>query len=139
MHIHIAALDDRNFWFSLDKHLNEALFTEKVRQKTGYILTLDDEPAGLLRYSLFWDTIPFCNLLYVKPDKQRKGCGRALMTFWEHEMKSKGCDLVMTSTQADEQAQHFYRRLGYADCGGFTLPFPEYQQPLELILAKKLS
>ena len=60
------------------------------------------------------------------------------MTHWENEMRGRGYDLVMTSTQADETAQHFYRKLGYQDIGGFVLPFPGHEQPTELILAKEL-
>ena len=54
-------------------------------------------------------------------------------------MRSRGYDLVMTSTQSDEAAQHFWRKLGYRDCGGLTLPFPGHEQPLELILGKTLE
>ena len=60
------------------------------------------------------------------------------MEHWEADMIARGYDLVMTSTQSDEEAQHFYRKLGYKDCGGLTLPFPGYEQPTELILAKAL-
>ncbi|NLV92595.1 MAG: GNAT family N-acetyltransferase, partial [Firmicutes bacterium] len=42
--------------------------------------------------------------------------------------------IVMTSTQADEEGQHFYRKLGYRDIGGFVLP----GEPLELIMIKEL-
>jgi ribosomal protein S18 acetylase RimI-like enzyme len=58
------------------------------------------------------------------------------MAFWEADMRRRGYDLVMTSTQSDEEAQHFYRKLGYRDCGSFELPFPGHEQPPELILAK---
>ena len=32
--------------------------------------------------------------------------------------------MVMTSTQVDEEAQHFYRKLGYKDAGGFVVDIP---------------
>ena len=60
------------------------------------------------------------------------------MAYWEKTMKSMGFGLVMTSTQSDENAQHFYRTLGYRDCGALALPFPGYEQPLEIIMAKQL-
>lgn len=60
------------------------------------------------------------------------------MAHWEKKMKSMGHGLVMTSTQSDETAQHFYRVLGYRDCGALTLPFPGYEQPLEIIMAKQM-
>ncbi|MNP74328.1 hypothetical protein D3C76_1711890 [compost metagenome] len=50
-------------------------------------------------------------------------------------MKQKGYDMVMTSTQADEGAQHFYRKLGYKDAGCLILD----SQPLEILLTKKLD
>ena len=130
---------DRAFWFSLDHHLNDAEYTRKVRDRMGYVLTLDSAPVAILRWSLFWDSIPFCNLLYVKDGFQRKGFGRRLTAHWEMDMRARGYDLVMTSTQSDEAAQHFWRRLGYRDCGGLTLPFPGHEQPMELILGKALA
>ena len=53
-------------------------------------------------------------------------------------MKKKGHGLVLTSTQEDEDAQYFYRAIGYLDCGELNLPFPGYEQPRELILGKGL-
>ena len=127
---------DRAFWFGLDRHLSEDGFARKVRDKMGYVLTADGEPVAVMRWSLFWDSIPFCDLLYVRDGDRKKGFGRKLMAHWEREMGRAGYGLVMTSTQADEEAQHFYRSLGYKDCGGLILPFPGYEQPLELIMAK---
>ena len=136
--IRYAEKADLGFWFSLDRHISENEFIQKVERRMSYIIEAENEPVGLLRYSLFWDSIPFCNLLYIKDGKQRQGYGRALVEYWEKDMKSRGFDLVMTSTQSNESAQHFYRALGYRDCGGFTLPFEGYEQPAELMLAKKI-
>lgn len=49
-------------------------------------------------------------------------------------MAKKGCKTVMTSTMSDEQAQFFYRKIGYADCGSLLLP----DEPLEIILRKNI-
>ena len=136
--IRFARSGDKDFWFSLDRHISEEVFERKIRDQTAYVLTVGNEPAGLLRWSLFWDNTPFCNLLYVSAGHQRKGYGRMLMSRWEADMRARGYGLIMTSTQADEAAQHFYRALGYRDCGGFVLPLPGYEQPTEIILAKDL-
>ncbi len=133
-----AAESDRAFWFSLDRHLPEDAFGRILRDRLGYVLTADGEPVGLLRYALFWESIPFCNLLYVADGRRGRGYGCRLMARWEQDMRRRGYGLVMTSTQSDEEAQHFYRKLGYRDCGSFILPFPGYEQPAELILAKAL-
>ncbi len=136
--VYTATEKDRAFWFSLDRHLDEGGFSRLVRERTGCVLTKDGKPIALLRWSLFWDSIPFCNLLYVEGACQRRGFGRALVEHWEKDMRAQGYDLVMTSTQSDEAAQHFWRKLGYRDCGALTMPFPGHEQPLEVILGKAL-
>ena len=60
------------------------------------------------------------------------------MEFWENEMQQLGYKMLMTSTQVDENAQHFYRKLGYQDAGGLLLSVPDYQQPMELFFIKEV-
>ena len=129
---------DKQFWYSLDKHLPETEFYNKVQTKRGYILLLDDKPIGLLRYNLFWDNTPFCTMLFVDEKYQRKGYGEHLMKYWENDMKMQGYGMLLTSTQSDETAQHFYRKLGYKDCGGFVIDIPAYAQPMEIFFMKEI-
>lgn len=136
--IRCAREDDREFWYSLDKHLPLQQFYNKIRDKTSYVLLEDNKPVGLLRYNLFWDKFPFCTMLFIEQNYQRKGYGRKLMEHWEKDMKSKGYGMLLTSTQVDEDAQHFYRKLGYKDCGGLVIDVPEFKQPMELFLVKGL-
>ena len=136
--IRYVQLEDRDFWFRLDRHLPEAEFDRKVRDRQGYVLLEDGIPVGLLRWQLFWDNTPFCNLLFIDQSCRKKGYGRLLMTHWEADVRALGYGMALTSTQVDEQAQHFYRKLGYRDCGGFVIDIPGYAQPMELFLSKAL-
>ena len=136
MLIRYAQLNDKTEWFRLDRHLPEEGFEEKIRNKQGYVLTEDDKVIGVLRYNLFWDNVPFCTMLFIDCDHRRKGYGKLLMEHWEQDMRSKGYGMLMTSTQVDEEAQHFYRKLGYKDSGGFVVDVPGYEQPMEMIMIK---
>ena len=60
------------------------------------------------------------------------------MEFWEADMKKQGFGMLLTSTQVDENAQHFYRKLGYKDCGGLVIDIPRYAQPMELFMIKAI-
>lgn len=117
-----------------DRHVAPAVLREVVAQ--GRVLVVDDGegPAGLLRWNLFWDELPFMNLLFVVGDRRGRGLGTALVRAWESAAEQAGHPAVLTSTQADEQAQHFYRRLGYRDCGALLFP----GEPTELVLRKEL-
>ena len=129
---------DRTAWNLLDRHLPALEFDEKVRTKQGYVYIKDEEIIGILRYNLFWDNTPFCTMLFIDGKYRGLGYGKQLMEHWEQEMRSKGYGMVMTSTQVNEDAQYFYRKLGYKDAGGFTIDIPGYEQPEELILIKAL-
>ena len=137
-HIRYVSEVDKLFWFSLDKHLSENEFILKVRDHRGYIIFDDGKPIGIMRYNLFWDNTPFLTLIYVEGSSQRKGFGRHAMLHWENEMRGLGYKMVMTSTQADEQAQYFYRKLGYIDRGCLILDNTPFKQPQEILMLKVL-
>ena len=136
MEIRYAELEDKPEWYKLDRHLPESGFEEKVRNRHGYVLLDGERIIGVLRYNLFWDNTPFCTLLFIDEKYRNRGCGKLLMEHWESDMKSQGYGMLMTSTQVDEDAQHFYRKLGYKDCGGFVVDVPGYEQPMEMIMIK---
>lgn len=136
--IRYAQASDRSFWLDLDTHLPAEEFAHKVRTRRGYVLLTAGEPIGLLRYALFWDNTPFCTMLIVKQQFRGMGYGSKLMEHWENDMQSQGYGMLLTSTQVDETAQHFYRKLGYKDCGGFTIDIPAYAQAMELFLIKSI-
>ena len=87
------------------------------------------QPVGWLRWNLFWDNTPFLNMLFLMPGFRRRGFGRAMMAFWQREMAEMGYGRLLTSTQSNEDAQHFYRALGYTDAGVLLLP----GEPAELL------
>ena len=122
--------EDNEFWFKLDKHLSQCEFEKKIRDKMGYVLLENNVPIALLRYNLFWDNTPFLTMIYVKQEYQHKGYGRKLIEFWEENMKSAGYEMIMTSTQVDEEAQHFYRKIGYQDSGGLIVNFSNFKQTM---------
>jgi len=137
--IRYASKSDQAFWFTLDQHLSETEFGLKVRDKRGYIISAKDKPIGIMRYNLFWDNMPFLTLIYIEESYHGKGYGRQAMLYWEDEMRELGYKLAMTSTQVDEQAQHFYRTLGYQDKGAIFFDHTPFEQPGELFMVKVLS
>ena len=134
MNLRWAKVKDVDRLAALDRHLSPGQLAQAGEQ--GRVLTAWDGQvlAGWLRYGWFWDNTPFLNLLFVQKEYRGQGWGNLLLRRWEEEMKRQGFSVLLTSTQAQEQSQHFYRHFGYRDVGGFLLP-PE---PYELILAKNI-
>ncbi len=126
-----------NFQFILDndRHISKELIRTKLKENEILVArSQDSKIIGWLRFGYFWDNTPFMNMLYINENYRNKGIGKDLVKFWEIEMKNKGYKLLMTSTLSNEQAQHFYRKLGYKDSGSILLE----NEPLEIIFTKNV-
>ena len=134
MNIRIAGPEDVSTLREHDVHISGQELENSVQLGRVYVAEEQGAFASWLRYNLFWDNTPFMNLLCVLEGHRGRGMGKALVEYWEGRMRQAGYEAVMTSTQSNEYAQHFYGRLGYVAIGGFLLP----GEPYELILAKKL-
>ena len=117
-----------------DEHISKEELINIIKLKRVIVMYEDDKFIGWLRYNLFWDNTPFMNMLYLLDNERGKGKGSQLVEFWENEMRERNYEFVLTSTQSNEEAQFFYRKLGYIDNGALLLP----NEPLEIILYKNL-
>lgn len=126
---------DYSYMKRKDRHIADSLILPKIRNKEIYILREAGREIGWMRFGYFWDNTPFMNMLWLEEEERGKGYGRELVLYWEKTMQQQGFPTVMTSTQSNEGAQHFYRKLGYRDIGCLL----QDSDPLEVILGKTLS
>ena len=118
-----------------DKHICESELRNAISNNRILLIHNNDAFLGWLRFNLFWDNTPFMNMLFILDQYRGKGYGKQLLNYWEAEMRKNNYHMVMTSTLSSEQAQFFYRKNGYIDCGSLLLP----DEPLEIILRKNLQ
>ncbi|GHU21703.1 N-acetyltransferase [Spirochaetia bacterium] len=135
MLIRYAEITDFGWLIEHDKHISNGILKIKIENKEIYIIQEENKIIGWLRYSLFWDNIPFMNLLFVLEEYQNKGYGKKLVKYWEEKMKWNGYENVLTSTQSNENAQHFYRKIGYIEIGGLKY----LDDPYEIIFYKNIK
>lgn len=132
--IRYANKEDIDLIAKYDEHITKEELENIINLQRVIVMFNENKFVGWLRFNLFWDNTPFMNMLYFVDDERGKGYGTQLVLFWEQEMKKKGYEFVLTSTQSNEQAQFFYRKLNYIDNGALLLP----GEPLEIILYKKI-
>lgn len=148
MIIELAQNKDKHRIAELDRHIPPSRLGECICNGLIYVLKDDSVKnegqnnrlkapvVGVLRYSLFWQTIPFLDLLYIDETYRNQGFGTLMMHEWEKAMAACRYEYLMTSTQADEQAWRFYEKLGFRKIGGFFLPEQEAEEWMYL---KKLE
>ena len=103
--------------------------------KFVYVLKDQDEVVGVLRYSLFWQKIPFVENLFIDESYRGNDYGTLMMLQWEEEMYKLGYTDVMLSTEQAETAKEFYIKIGYQLSGCFL---PPKQKSQELMFKKKI-
>ena len=134
--VRLATEQDIDFLVQHDRHLTRPAVLDKIRRSEVYVLEQESEPVGWARYNLFCDLVPFLTNIHVLENHRRQGFGSLLIRHWEEQMKDRGYTFVLTSTQADEDAQFFYRRVGYSDSGSMLFPG---QAATEIVLSKDLG
>ncbi len=134
MTINLATSNDFAYLSERDHHISIVMLKQKLEAGEILIAKENSTPIGYLRYNYFWDNTPFMNLLFLEESYRRKGFGSQLVKHWETLMQKKGYIRFMTSSLANEDAQFFYRKLGYKDAGSLLLP----DEVLEIIFIKSL-
>ena len=135
MIISIATVKEEPHVFVFDKrHLTREQLSKAISDNRVYVAKTDDIVLGYARFGLFWDSIPFLNMLYVPDGYKRMGVGSYLLKHWENDMREKGHAMVLTSSMTNEKGQHFFRKHGYMDIGNIFFE----DEGLELILSKRL-
>lgn len=133
--IRYADEGDREILRKYEHCISDSELLNSIMSRRILVMFREDAFVGWLRFNLFWDNTPFMNMLYFLEGYRGRGYGTELVAYWESEMRRMGHENVLTSTLSNEQAQFFYRKNGYADCGSLLLP----EEPLEIIFLKRLT
>lgn len=136
MEIDLAERQDLPAVRKYDRHIPSSRLGECISRSQVSVLRDGSQVFGVLRCSLFWQTIPFLDLIYIDEAYRGKGYGRKMMAHWESRMADMGFRYCMLSTQEDESAKFFYEKLGYCSIGAFL---PPEQTADEIIYLKELA
>jgi GNAT superfamily N-acetyltransferase len=113
-----------------DRHVYENWVRRCISLGEYFVAELDGTPVGFLRFSWFWGTVPYMEMIQVAPERRQSGIGRALVAHWEAAMREKGATLLMASSVSDEpEPQAWHRKNGFWEAGRITFgslqPIPE--------------
>lgn len=118
-----------------DRHIPASRLEDCIRRGLVDVLEDDGTILGVLRWNLFWQSLPFLDLIFLDDALRGQGWGTEMVAHWERNMAFLGYDHVLLSTQSDETSKFFYEKLGYRLCGFFLPPDQDVE---ELMYRKKL-
>lgn len=129
--------EDTDFAFisGFSSDLQDDRLRAQIRDGRLRIIESTEGPVGFIKFYVLWEVLPFIEVIIIRDDCRGRGIGKAAVRDWEQEMCARSFRRAIISTQADETAQHFWRRIGYHDCGSLTLP----GRPAELFMYRDIS
>jgi N-acetylglutamate synthase-like GNAT family acetyltransferase len=117
IHVRVAGQDDLPF-VGQDGYLAASVLQRKIAAREVLIAEQDGTAVGYLRLEFLWSTVPYIGLIRVREGWRRRGVGRALVRFVEHELRVGGYRALYSSSQADEaEPQAWHRKVGFQECG----------------------
>lgn len=143
IHIRFAIPEEFKLVRQLDPH-SKYIDPEKIKLKLAgneIIIALDnEEPVGLIKFSYFWATRPYMDLIWLKEKYRGKGIGNKLLSFLENYLIQQGYSFLMSSSEKNEMApQKWHKNQGFIPCGELTsLNLPMDNTP-EVFFYKKLT
>jgi ribosomal protein S18 acetylase RimI-like enzyme len=129
--------EDTDFVFirGFSSEMSEEKLRAQIREGRLRIIESNEGPVGFIKFYVLWEVLPFIELIIIRNNCRGQGIGKAAVREWEQEMSARHFQRAIVSTQADETAQYFWRRIGYQDCGSLGLP----GRPAELFMYRDLS
>ena len=103
------------------EHVADGILANRIAEHRIAVAEFDGKPVGAVQLEYLWGTRPYIALIRVDPSAQRRGAGRALLSFVATTLRATGHEQLYSSSQADEaEPQAWHRRMGFAECGIIT-------------------
>ncbi len=126
---------DRDWLLAQDSHIPADAVDRCIASSEYLIARIGGERRGFLRFTWFWRTIPYMEM--IRAIDRRKGIGTALFKRWESDVRARCAELLMTSSMSDElEPQAWHRRNGFVESG--SLIFGHLQPTPEVFFVKRL-
>ena len=81
MEIKVMTDCDRQFVMSIDDHVDDTSYANRVYTKSGYVIWEKDQRIGIIVHCILWDNLPFMNLIYIKEEHRKRDSGNRLSFF----------------------------------------------------------
>lgn len=115
--VRLATQEDQSF-VGRDGYISDTRLRDKIDAGEVFLVSQGQRPCGYLRLEFLWSILPYIALIWVREDARGKGLSRALLTFVEDHLASRGHTVLYSSSQLDEpQPQAWHRHMGFEECG----------------------
>ncbi|MEZ5277401.1 MAG: GNAT family N-acetyltransferase [Opitutaceae bacterium] len=133
--VRIAVERDFDQIHMADLSIKPEILRTKIGRNEVIVCDESGHITGVLRFQWFWDYLPFINYIWVEEGFRDEHRASRMIEKLEATTEGRNYKRIMASTQSNETAQNFFRKVGFQYAGGFAMS----DQPFELIMIKYLN
>ena len=116
--VRFAGPEDLEWCVVEDSYVTEQVIRHKIVNDEIIIAELDGTPIGYIRLEYLWSNIPYIGLIFVIEAYRNEGVGRKMIAYLEDYLRSRGHDVLYSSSQVNEpEPQAWHRSVGFTECG----------------------
>lgn len=115
--VRFARPDDLPF-ISEGRGIAPEILLRKIDEHEVIVAEREGRAVGHARLDYLWSKIPYLSLILTIDEQRRTGVGRALLRFIEDFLRTRGHEVLYSSSQVDEpEPQTWHRHMGFTECG----------------------
>ena len=109
--------EDWAAWHALDPALPFDRYLRIIRDRQGYLLLLEGEPAAVFRFSFFQERIPLGDVPACDSRFAAEALDLALLSWWEQDLLQRGYDRALLAAPCDDGILARLGALGFRPAG----------------------
>ena len=116
--VRFAGPEDLEWCVVEDGLVLEKIMRNKIVNDEIIVVEVDGQLTGYIRLEFLWSAIPYIGMFFVVDEYRKGGIGRKMQDFLEEHLRSRGYDMLLSSSHANEpEPQAWYRSIGFNECG----------------------
>lgn len=119
------------------QYLDPKKIKRKVQDKEVILAREGEEIVGILKFSYFWQTRPFIDLIFVDEKYRGKGISVLLLKFLERFLVKEKYAYLFSSSE--QKAQNWHKHMGFKEMGKLTKINLPHDKTAEIFFSKKIS
>lgn len=141
--IRFAKVEDFETVRKFDPHseyIPSARIKNKLNQNEIIISIKDNNIIGILKFSYFWATRPYIDLIWISPEYRGQKLGSKMLSFLEEFLINEGHSILHSSfEEGEEKAFNWHKSNGFIKCGFNSALNLPHENVKEIFLYKPLK
>ncbi len=141
--IRLATLEDYDkirFFDPHSKYIDPAKIRAKLQNNEIIVDIKDFNIMGMIKFSYFWATRPFIDLIWVKEDSRNLKIGRRMLNYLENYLQSQNHAYLFSSAEEnDDKARVWHKKNEFVQCGKVECLNLPHDKVAEIFFYKKIS